>query len=87
MSDIIVEPDKEIKNSISYSKFEKRLIFNGSSEFNTTVNDKLFFIKITLVNVRGEKAEYNQAVYIVSKTVEDIQSSKINEVVEDQTEV
>ena len=87
MSEIIVEPDKEIKKSISYSKSEKRLIFNGSSEFNTSVNDKFFFIKITLVNVRGEKAEYNQAVYIESKTIEDIQSSEINEVVEDQTEV
>ena len=47
------------------------MAFDGSTEFTTSVDDKILFIKIILVNIRGEKAEYEQAVYIISKTIKE----------------
>ena len=57
LSEIIVEPDATIKDSISILESENKLKYDGSSDFSTSVVDKLYFIKITLVNVRGEKSE------------------------------
>ena len=53
MSEIIVLPDAAIEESISYLATEEKLKYDGSSDFSTSVVDKLYFIKITLVNVRG----------------------------------
>ena len=71
MSEIIVQPNETIEKSISYLELENRLAFDGSTEFTTSVDDKILFIKIILVNIRGEKAEYEQAVYIISKTIKE----------------
>lgn len=78
MSEIIVEPDAAIEESIFYLASENRIKYDGSSDFNSYVVDKLIFIKITLVNIRGEESEeFQQAVYIESKTNEEAQSSEI----------
>ena len=58
LSKIIVEPDTTIKESISYLESENILKYDGSPNLSTSLVDKLYFIKITLENVRGEKSEF-----------------------------
>ena len=57
MSEIIVEPNAAIEESISYLASDNKMKYDGKSDFSTSVVDKLYFIDITLVNVRGETSE------------------------------
>ena len=50
LSEIIIEPEAEIKQSISFTASQQKLHFDGSEDLQT---DKLFLIEITLVNSIG----------------------------------
>ena len=51
LSDVIIEPDNEIKQTISYSKKSNLLEFDGLAEQSTAGNT--YLIKVTLINSRG----------------------------------
>ena len=51
LSEVIVEPEAAIKQSISFTASQKRLHFDGSENLET---DRIYQIDITLVSSSGE---------------------------------
>ena len=76
LSEVIVEPDSAIKQSISFTTSQNRLHFDGSENLQI---DKLYLIKVTLVNSRGDKVPCFQSVYVIGREKEEELNEEVGE--------